>query len=80
MSRDAVKFGRMSKKQREKVEDEVKVALHFPFSLRFLSKNSISQKLHGIVDFDEFHFISFVLSNAFGNICGVFVSIQPNNG
>lgn len=25
MSRDAVKFGRMSKKQREKVEDEVRI-------------------------------------------------------
>lgn len=39
MSRDAVKFGRMSKKQREKVEDEVKIT--FPsFVCAFLRENS----------------------------------------
>lgn len=38
MSRDAVKFGRMSKKQREKVEDEVITSA----LSRYLFLNSIS--------------------------------------
>ncbi|KIH64651.1 zinc finger, C4 type [Ancylostoma duodenale] len=52
MSRDAVKFGRMSKKQREKVEDEVCMSL--PYVCECLRKTSSSSELpqdDGMSDF-----------------------------